>query len=57
LSDVLKDHLSAIQIKLKPRGAYTCLSFSSVFLMLIFFDILDSIVSIFKGSAAAKIIA
>ena len=56
-SEVLKDHFFEIQTKLIPLFEYIFCNFSKIFWTLIFFDTLDSIVSISSGSDAAKIIA
>ena len=46
-----------MQTKLIPRSKYSDCSFVKIFSTSAFFEILFSIVSIFKGSAAAKTIA
>ena len=46
-----------MQTKLIPLDRYSSWSFSKVFKTLIFFEILDSIVSTSSGSKAAKTIA
>ena len=55
--EVLKDHFFEIQTKLIPRWEYSVCNFNKTFSTSIFFEILFSIVSISKGSAAAKTIA
>ena len=55
--DVLKDHFFDIQTRFIPRSEYSFWIFNNIFSTSAFFEILLSIVSIFKGSAAAKTIA
>ena len=56
-AEVLKDHFLEIQTKLIPRSEYSDCNFNKTFSTSVFFDILASIVSTSKGSAAAKTIA
>ena len=57
LGDVLKDHLFLMQTKFIPLFEYSCCNFSNNFATFAFFEILLSIVSTSRGSAAAKITA
>ena len=55
--EVLKDHFFDMQTKFIPRWAYSNCNFCNIFSTSVFLDIFPSMVSISKGSAAAKTIA
>ena len=55
--DVLNDHFLEIQTRLIPRWEYSVCNFNNDFSIFVFLESLLSIVSMSRGSAAAKIIA
>ena len=54
LGEVLKDHFLDIQTKFIPRSEYSDWSLNNALWTSVFFEILFSMVSVSKGSAAAK---